>query len=152
MEWFDQLIDNPHIEQAVCASSDGRVLCAIRSDITGDSERAAVMLQSADVLAQALASALGCGTVKMVQISTQREHIIIVPLLDSAYYLAVQVARTVPLLLFMMELERMLAQVQADDFAEPGDSDDHDDDTPILDAAELIAAVREWLRGRSALR
>jgi predicted regulator of Ras-like GTPase activity (Roadblock/LC7/MglB family) len=145
------LIDNPHVEQVLCASSDGRLLRASRN-LAGNSEHAAVMLQSADVLAQALASALGCGAATLVQITTQREHIIVVPLLDSAYYVAVQVARTAPLLLFMIELERALAQVQADDFIEVSDSDARSDDTPVLDAAELIAAVREWLRGRSALR
>lgn len=69
-EWFDRLADSPNVEQALCASGDGRVLRASRS-LTDDIERAAAMLQSVDVL---------------------------------------------------------------------------------LDAAELIAAVREWLRGRSALR
>lgn len=151
MEWFDRLIDNPHVEQALCASSDGRVLRASHN-LTGDAERTAAMLQSADVLAQALASALGCGSPTLVQISTRHEHIIIVPLLDSACYLAVQIARTAPLLLVMIELERALAQIQADDFAAAAELEAHGDDTPVLDAAELIAAVREWLRGRSALR
>ncbi len=151
MEWFRRLIENPHVEQALCASSDGRVLLTSH-DIAGDVERTAAMLQSADVLAQALTAALGCGSAELVQISTQHEHIIIVPLLDSTWYLAVQIARAAPLLLFMIELERMLstlARIEPDDFAVG--ADERGDDTPVLDAAELIAAVQEWLRGRSAL-
>lgn len=151
MEWFDRLIENPHVEQVLCASGDGRVLRASHN-LTGDAERAAAMLQSADVLAQALTAALGCGSPTLVQISTRHEHIIIVPLLDSACYLAVQIVRSTPLLLFMIELERTLSQVQVDDFAAAAEPEAHGDDTPVLDAAELIAAVREWLRGRSALR
>ncbi len=151
MEWFDRLVDSPHVEQALLASSDGRVLRA-SGIISGDSERAAAMLQSADVLAQELSSALGCGAAAMVQISTHREHIIIMPLLNATNYLAVQVARSAPLLLFMIELERALAAMRPDDFAHTEQSQGAGDDTPVLDAADLIAAVREWLRGRSTLR
>ncbi len=51
-EWFDRLADSPNVEQALCASGDGRVLRASRS-LTDDIERAAAMLQSVDVLLQA---------------------------------------------------------------------------------------------------
>ena len=150
MQWFDRLADNPHIEQILLADSDGRVLWARRTR-PGDDERAAAMLQSADVLAQALATALGCGTVRMLHITTERERIIVVPMLNSTHYLALQVFRTAPLLLLLVELERVLDTVTLDDLDTVDDEAyDRTDDTPVLDAADLIAAVQQWLRGRSA--
>jgi hypothetical protein len=109
---------------------------------------AASMLQSAEVLAQTLAAELGCGEARMLQISTQREHIMLFPLAASTFYLVVQVARTAPLMLIMVELERVLAEVDVHQLGAQSEKPVPSDDTPVLDAAELIEAVREWLRNR----
>jgi hypothetical protein len=85
----------------------------------------------------------------MLQISTQREHIILFPLAASTYYLVVHVERTAPLMLVLIELERILAEVDETLPGNPTQKPVPSDDTPVLDAAELIEAVRDWLRSRS---
>lgn len=133
------------------ADNQGRVLRSTRP-LGSDSEMAASMLQSAEVLAQALASEFGCGEAKMLQISTRREHIILFPLFGSTYYLVVQVERTAPMMVIMTDIERALANIDPDELTEFGDTRVRSDDTPVLDAQELIEAVREWLRSRPSQR
>ncbi len=147
MDWFERLNNNPHIESVLLADNQGRVLRSTRP-LGSDSEMAASMLQSAEVLAQTLSAELGCGEARMLQISTQREHIMLFPLAASTFYLVVQVARTAPLMLIMVELERVIAEVDVTQLGVQSEKPVPSDDTPVLDAAELIEAVREWLRNR----
>ena len=147
MDWFERLAVNPHIESVLLADNQGRILRSTRP-LGSDAEMAASMLQSAEVLAQALSAEFGCGEAKMLQISTRREHIMLFPLANSTYYLVVQVERTAPLMVVMTEIERALTQIDLDELAALDDTPARSDDTPVLDAEELIEAVREWLRSR----
>src|SRR5690606_40094751 len=70
---------------------------------------------SAEVLAQTLAQELGCGAARMLQISTQWEHIILFPLFTSRYYIVIQVERSVPLMLVMVDMERTLEEVRSEE-------------------------------------
>jgi hypothetical protein len=50
----------------------------------------------------------------------------------------------------MVELERVVSSIRVDDLVEMREVMVRADDTPVLDAAELIDAVREWLQNRPA--
>jgi predicted regulator of Ras-like GTPase activity (Roadblock/LC7/MglB family) len=147
MDWFDRLGRNQHIDRAFLLDDRGRIQRTTQ-ELPGDSDLAASMLQSAEVLAQALADELGCGEARMLQISTEKTHILLFPLANSTHYLVVLVARTAPMMLIMVELERVLDQIDYTELARNEERIGSTDDTPVLDAQELIEAVREWLRSR----
>ncbi len=149
MDWFERLISNPYIDSVLLADNQGNILRSTHP-LRSDSEIAASMLQSAEVLAQTLAQEWGCGVARMLQISTQWEHIMLFPIMSSAYYLVIQVERTAPLMLVMVDLERALEEVTAEELADLRTVTCASDDTPVLDAAELIQAVQEWLRGKQS--
>lgn len=150
MDWFERLAVNPHIESVLLADNQGRILRSTRP-LGSDAETAASMLQAAEVLAQSLSAEFGCGEAKMLQISTKREHIMLFPLLNSTYYLVVMVERVAPLMVVMTEIERAMTNIDLDELAAYDERPMmRSDDTPVLDAEELIEAVREWLRSRSA--
>ena len=148
MDWFERLAVNPHIESVLLADNQGRILRSTRP-MGSDGEMAASMLQAAEVLAQSLSAEFGCGEAKMLQISTKREHIMLFPLVNSTYYLVVMVERVAPLIVVMTEIERAMTNIDADELAGLDERPMRSDDTPVLDAEELIEAVREWLRSRS---
>ena len=145
--WFEQLAENPHIEALVVADNQGRILRTTR-ELRSDHEYAASMVQAIEVLAQTLSAALYFGAARMVQLSTDRDHILLFPLAKSTHFLVVQTRRTAPLTLLMVELERVIAQIHHEDLDAMRDVILYADDTPVLDAAELIDAVREWLQSR----
>lgn len=147
MDWFERLKANPHIDRAFLLDNQGRILL-VTCPLPGDGELAASMLQSAEVLAQALSDELGCGEARMLQISTDRMHIILFPLARSTFYLVVLLPRTAPMLLVMIELERVLALIDTQALHALEEDQRMNDDTPVLDAQDLIEAVREWLRSR----
>lgn len=151
MDWFERLQKNPYIQTLLLADDQGRVLRSTRSMIS-DGEFVASMLQSAEVLTQTLAAELGCGQARMLHISTSHEHILLFPLAESTFFLLVLLDRTAPLKLILIELERVISQITANDLAQfvsPIEQYPRPDDTPVLDAQELIEAVREWLHTRS---
>jgi len=150
MDWFERLAVNPHIESVLLADNQGRILRSTRP-LGSDAETAASMLQAAEVLAQSLSAEFGCGEAKMLQISTKREHIMLFPLMNSTYYLVVMVERVAPLMVVMTEIERAMTSIDMEELAALDERPSiRSDDTPVLDAEELIEAVREWLRSRSA--
>jgi len=146
-DWFERLADNPHIEAIVVADNQGAVLRSTW-ELRSDHEQAASMVQALEVLAQTLSEALRFGPARMVQLSTDRDHILLFPLAQSTHVLVVQTRRTAPLAMLMIELERVVDSVCSDDLAVMREVMMHADDTPVLDAAELIDAVREWLQSR----
>lgn len=148
MDWFQCLTSNPYINAVLVADNRDNIL---RSSypLRSDHEQLASMLQSAEVLAQTLSTELNCGEARLLQFSTQWEHILLFPLFQSNYYLVVQVERTAPLMLIMVDVERALDEITQDELREM-DTLRFADDTPVLDAAELIEAVQEWLRRRSS--
>jgi predicted regulator of Ras-like GTPase activity (Roadblock/LC7/MglB family) len=146
-DWFERLAENPHIEAIVVADNQGGILRSTR-ELRSDHEQAASMVQAMEVLAQTLSAALHCGPARMVQLSTDRDHILLFPLAQSTYFLVVQARRTAPLALLMVELERVVSSIRVDDLVEMREVMVRADDTPVLDAAELIDAVREWLQNR----
>ncbi len=150
MDWFERLAVNPHIESVLLADNQGRILRSTRP-LGSDAETAASMLQAAEVLAQSLSAEFGCGEAKMLQISTKREHIMLFPMANSTYYLVVMVERVAPLMVVMTEIERAMTSIDLNELAALDERRMmRSDDTPVLDAEELIEAVREWLRSRSA--
>jgi hypothetical protein len=108
------------------------------------------MLQSMEVLAQALAQEMTGTIAHMVQLSTELHHIILLPLLESQYFLILQAQRSAPLTLLMIEVDRAMDQVQPEHFAALTLRRARVDDDNSLDAAELIEAVQEWLHSRSS--
>jgi predicted regulator of Ras-like GTPase activity (Roadblock/LC7/MglB family) len=147
MNWFERLESNPYIDSIILADNQGNILRSTRV-LRSSSEIAASMLQSAEVLAQTLAEELGCGAAQMLQISTQWEHIMLFPVMGSTYYLVIQVERSAPLMLVMVDVERALDEMKQDDLVAMRRYEIQRDDTPVLDAAELIEAVQTWLRNR----
>ena len=145
--WYERLVSNPHIEAVVIANDQGQILHSTRL-LRSDQETLASMFQAMEVLAQVLVQEFRIGAARMIQVTTDSSHILLLPLAESTCFLVVEVARTAPLLLLMVELERVVAEVDPVDLAalqhmsiiEPPDSE--------LDAAELIDAVQEWLRNR----
>jgi predicted regulator of Ras-like GTPase activity (Roadblock/LC7/MglB family) len=148
-EWFARLVENPYIELVIVADNQGHILRSTRP-LRSDHEYAASMIQSMEVLAQVLASALGCGEARMVQLSTRRDHIFLFPLARSTHFLVVATNRNAPLALVMVELERVIAGVTDEHLSQLRDASVLADDTPVLDAVELIQAVQEWLHNRPA--
>ncbi|MBZ0296091.1 MAG: roadblock/LC7 domain-containing protein [Anaerolineae bacterium] len=148
MDWFQRLTSNPYVNAVLVADNRDNIL---RSSypLRSDHAQLASMLQSAEVLAQTLASELNCGQAQLLQFSTQWEHILLFPLFQSTFYLVVQVERTAPLTLIMVDVERALAEIKREELSQM-EVAKFVDDTPVLDAAELIEAVREWLRSRSS--
>ena len=147
--WFRRLTDNPHIEMALIADNQGRILASSQS-LTSDHERVASMLQSMEVLGQALAYEMTGGMAEMIQISTDSAHIILLPLLDSSYFLVVQAKRSAPMTLLLIEMGRVVEQVREEQFpVRQARSPRLTDESP-LNAAELIEAVQDWLHNRSS--
>jgi predicted regulator of Ras-like GTPase activity (Roadblock/LC7/MglB family) len=147
MDWFERLAGNQHIEMVMLANNDGRILRSSRPMRSSD-ELMASMFQAAEVLAQTLADEFELGSAEMVQISTQYGHLMLFPLARSTHYVVVVVERTVPYLLLMVEITRILTKVTPDDLAVYAQVVGRSDDLSDLDAAELIEAVREWLQQR----
>ncbi len=147
MDWFERLAGNQYIEAVWLANNQGRILRASRSMRSSD-ELIASMFQAAEVLAQSLAEEFGLGKAEMVQITTQRGHLMLFPLVSSTHYIAVLVERNAPIMLLMVELGRVLKTITPDELAPYTQLIGQTDDTSDLDAAELIEAVREWLQRR----
>lgn len=145
MQWLDRLKSNPYITALVLASDEGVVLQSTRP-LRSDDEQIASMIQVFEVLAQTLADAAQYGSADVVHMATSQEHLVLFPLLHSRYYLLLVLERSAPLQLVMVEVQRVLKNIQM------GDIEDDRlviDDTPVLDAAELIEAVQNWLHNRS---
>jgi predicted regulator of Ras-like GTPase activity (Roadblock/LC7/MglB family) len=140
-------MDNPQIEALLVADTQGRILRSSR-ELSSDDERVASMLQSMEVLAQSLAAEFACGKAQLVQLSTSEHHIILLPLIRSAYFLVVQTRRSAPLTLLMIEIERVIQRLRQDDLVVMQAPLRELPDEVALDAAELIEAVREWLQNR----
>jgi predicted regulator of Ras-like GTPase activity (Roadblock/LC7/MglB family) len=129
------------------ANNQGRLLRTSRP-IKSDDELLPSMIQAFEVLAQTLTAEFGYGEARMVQISTERSHIVLYPLIGSTYYVVVIAERAAPLMLLLVELERVLASLSKNDFAAYDDAPPQSSDSFELDAQELIEAVEEWLRQR----
>jgi predicted regulator of Ras-like GTPase activity (Roadblock/LC7/MglB family) len=145
MDWFERLAGNQYIEMVLLSNNQGRVLRSSRPMRSGD-ELIASMFQTAEVLAQTLADEFGLDEAEMVQISTQRGHLMLFPLERSTYYLVVMTERSAPYHLLMVEIGRVLKTVTPSDLAVYGQMIGQPDELAELDAAELIEAVREWLQ------
>jgi predicted regulator of Ras-like GTPase activity (Roadblock/LC7/MglB family) len=146
--WFDRLAENQHVEGLLLADNQGRILRSSRP-LRSDDELIASMFQSMDVLAQALVEEFQYGSVQMLHMSSHNGHLLIFPKFNSHYYLVVIVPRSAPLLLLMIEIERILSELQPEDFASLAAVSPAFYNEP-LDAAELIEAVREWLGKRAS--
>lgn len=145
MDWFERLAGNQYIEMVMLSNNEGRLLRSSRPMRSGD-ELIASMFQAAEVLAQTLAEEFGLDGAEMVQISTQHGHLMLFPLAHSTHYVVVMTQRSAPYLLLMVEIDRVLKTITPDDLAVYGQVIGQPDDLAELDAAELIEAVREWLR------
>lgn len=137
MDWFDRLVENRYIEVVLVTNNQGQFLRSSQA-FGRDDEMLPSMLQALEMLAQTLTSELGCGSAQMVQLSTEQGHLFLFPVLDSTYYVVVMVERTAPLMLVVIGIERTIRSLTEKDFM-------IFDDTPDLDAGELIEAVREYL-------
>ncbi len=152
MKWFEQLSTNPHVEAVLVTDNEGRILLTTRY-MSSKNELIASMIQAADVLAQTLTSELERGPVQMLHISTDREHLLIFPLANSTYHLVLIVQADAPLVSIIEQVERMLPEIDASEFAadEPPGPPAPPPRVPEdeeLNAQDLIEAVREWLQNR----
>lgn len=143
--WFSRLVENPHITLTLVTDNQGRILRSAPR-LSSNVEQVASMVQSFEALAQSLASALHCGEARMLQFTTDMDHTLVFPLFNAQYFLAVQIVRKAPLMLVMVEMERVLHMINLTDMVFIQEYAMVDDETPVLDAAELIDAVREWLQ------
>lgn len=145
MDWFERLAANRYIEFVLLANNQGRMLRSSRP-LKSDDDLLPSMFQAFEVLAQTLVAEFDTGGARMMQISTERGHILLYPLLSSVYYVAIVVERTAPIMLLTVEIERALRALKQNDL-DPFDEMPPVDPVSDLDAMELIEAVREWLRG-----
>ena len=145
--WFERLENNPHVEAVVIADTQGRILRTTRP-LSSDQETVASMFQSLEVLAQTLSGELRSGRASLIHLITEYSHILLYPLLDSTFFLVVELERSAPLMLLVVELERIITEVKASDFEDMRRSLAQRDVHSELDAHELIDAVQEWLRSR----
>ena len=147
--WYERLVSNPHIEAVVIANDQGQIVHSSRV-LRSDQETLASVFQAMEVLAQVLVQEFRIGAARLIQVTTDSGHILLLPLANSTCFLVVEVARTAPLLLLMVELERVVAEVDPLDLVALQHLDEVDSSDSGLDAAELIDAVQEWLRNRPA--
>jgi predicted regulator of Ras-like GTPase activity (Roadblock/LC7/MglB family) len=147
MDWFERLAGNQYVEMVLLSNNQGRILRSSRPMRSSD-ELIASMFQTAEVLAQTLAEEFGLDAAEMVQLSTQRGHLMLFPLERSTYYVIVVAERSAPYLLLLVEIGRVLKTITSNDLAVYGQVVGQPDDLAELDAAELIEAVREWLQQR----
>lgn len=143
MEWFERLTNNPHTQMVIIANNRGQLLRASQP-LRSDSELLASMFQSLFVLAQTLIHDFKHESARFVLLSTKNHHIFLFTLRYPIYYVAIVVDRSAPLMLVMVELERVFNGISPAD-VEMLDALSNNDD---LNAAELIEAVQEWLRER----
>lgn len=145
MDWFDRLVNNRHFEAVILTDNQGNLLRSSRA--MGDADEALPsMLQAMEVLAQTLTSELGCGEARMVHVSTEIGHLMLFPLVNSTYYLALLAGRNAPLALITVELERVLRKLTPDDLVAYEKPAMLPEETSDLDAQEIIEAVEAWLR------
>jgi predicted regulator of Ras-like GTPase activity (Roadblock/LC7/MglB family) len=147
MDWFERLTNNRYIDMVMVINSQGNMLRASRP-LSSDDEMLPSMLQALEVLAQTLTTEFAIGAAKMIQISTEFGHIILFPVISSAYYIVIMVERAAPLMLIMVELDRTLSKLTQEDFDPFEEAMLIADQPSDLDANEIIQAVEEWLRGR----
>jgi predicted regulator of Ras-like GTPase activity (Roadblock/LC7/MglB family) len=145
--WFERLANNSYVEVLMIADRQGRILRASRP-LLSEQEIIASMFQALEVFAQTLTSEFQSGTASLIQLTTDISHLLLMPLQESTIFLIVQVERTAPLRLLMVELERTIAEITAADLAVLQSYPVLAEDPGGLDADELIAAVQEWLRSR----
>lgn len=147
MDWFERLASNRYIDCVLLANNQGRMLRS-SSTLKSDDDLLPSMFQAFEVLAQTLVAEFDTGDARMMQISTERGHILLYPLLGAFYYIAVVVERTAPIMLLTVEIERVLRALKQEDIDPFEEALLFSDKPSDLDASELIEAVREWLRGR----
>src|SRR5690554_4703750 len=112
--WFSRLTENPHITRVLVVDNQGRVLRSAPR-LGSQVEQVASMVQSFEVLAQALAGALNCGEARMLQFTTDMDHTLVFPLFNAQYFLVIQIVRKAPLMLLMVEMERVLQMIKLTD-------------------------------------
>lgn len=147
LDWLSRLAKNPHIEAVIIADNDGYILHSSRS-LRSDQEYLASMFQALAVLGQTLAQEFASNTMHFVQLTTENNHILLYPLIDSTYFLVIETLRTAPLMVLTIELERIIAEVVAADLLSRQHKAVLERQDVDLNAEELIDAVREWLRRR----
>lgn len=147
MDWFDRLVSNRHLEAVILTDNQGNLLRSSRA--MGDADEALPsMLQAMEVLAQTLTSEFDCGEARMVHVATELGHLMLFPLLNSTYYLALLAGRNAPLALITVDLERVLRKLTPDDLVAYEKSALLSEESGDLDAGEIIEAVEAWLRRR----
>lgn len=148
MDWFDRLVSNRHFEAVILTDNQGNLLRSSRA--MGDSdETLPSMLQAMEVLAQTLTAEFGCGEARMVHVATEIGHLMLFPLVNSSYYLALLAGRNAPLTLITVELERVLRKLTSDDLVAYDKPVVLAEESSDLDAQEIIQAVEAWLRRRT---
>jgi predicted regulator of Ras-like GTPase activity (Roadblock/LC7/MglB family) len=144
MDWFERLERNRYIEMVMVTDNQGHLLRSSRA-LGSDDELLPSMIQAFEALAQTLTAEFDCGDARMVQVSTEQGHLLVFPLIESLYYVAVLTQRAAPLMLITVELERTLRGLGHADLMLLEQSSGLSDE---LDAEELIEAVEDWLRRR----
>jgi predicted regulator of Ras-like GTPase activity (Roadblock/LC7/MglB family) len=138
MNWFQTLGTNRYIRGIMVLDQQGRLLRSSLA-VSSDDELLPSMLQAMDVLAQSLADELELGRTQMVLASMDRAYLLVFPLFQASYYIALLIDRLAPIAALIPSLERMLSSLTEDELESV-------DPLPDLNADEIIQAVADWLR------
>ncbi len=147
LDWAERLAKNPYVEAVIVADNDGYILYSSRS-LRSDQEYLASMFHALAVLGQTMAQEFEANSVHYIQLTTEYNHILLYPLLDSTYFLVIEAKRTAPLVMLTIEVERVMAKISLDDLLSRRHKAVMERQDVDLNAEELIDAVREWLRRR----
>ncbi len=142
MNWFHEIIQNPHIDVALLVDSAGK-LVATSNRVGSEAQRVASMIKAAEVLARGLSAELGRGDMHTLQLSTGTAHVLVIPV-GKAHYLIVMISKEAPLELISVYMQRLVNRIQEEGVssvlhefsASPLDD---------LDIDELIEDVTNWL-------
>jgi predicted regulator of Ras-like GTPase activity (Roadblock/LC7/MglB family) len=142
VNWFHEIIQNPHIDVALLVDNAGK-LVATTNRVGSEAQRVASMIKAAEVLARGLSAELGRGDMHTLQLSTGTAHVLVIPV-GKTHYLIVMINKDAPLELVTVYMQRLVNHVEAEGLASilrelntsPLDN---------LDIDELIDDVTNWL-------
>jgi len=140
LSWFYEITRSPYIDVALLVDNNGR-LVATSNRVGSEAHRVASMIKAAEVLARGLSAEMGRGEIRSLQLSTRNGHVLVLPVGESHYLIALA-GREAPLELIFIYIQRLLNRINNEAlaaFTEPVSSLDD------VNVDELIEAVSAWL-------
>ena len=141
LSWFHEITRNRYVDVALLVDNTGHLASSSRR-VGSAANRIAPMINAAEEIAHGLATALDLGAMRMLQLSTQSGHLLVLPV-GATYYLIVLMGRGAPLELLISYIQRLIGRLSEEEIilALKSGASPLDD----LDVNELIDAVSEWL-------